>query len=170
MGSHSLLGVSGRPKPSSYPPCSCLPLCKLESREGATFASGVCPITASSRHTGKMVSLGYLWAGVLLGSSSTSFWHQAWGERVGICGVESAVSHFRQGHVEELWGLAAHPSRAQFVTCGQDKLVRLWSVESRQPVWSRTIEVRALEPHTPFQLERLRQCVSASGGDHTRAV
>lgn len=47
---------------------------------------------------------------------------------------------FLQGHVEELWGLATHPSRAQFVTCGQDKLVHLWSSETHQPVWSRTIE------------------------------
>ncbi|XP_071075858.1 echinoderm microtubule-associated protein-like 2 isoform X3 [Desmodus rotundus] len=54
--------------------------------------------------------------------------------------VHTGFSLLVQGHVEELWGLAAHPSRAQFVTCGQDKLVRLWSVESRQPVWSRTIE------------------------------
>ncbi|XP_008850265.2 echinoderm microtubule-associated protein-like 2 isoform X1 [Nannospalax galili] len=45
-----------------------------------------------------------------------------------------------QGHVEELWGLATHPSRAQFVTCGQDKVVHLWSSESHQPLWSRTIE------------------------------
>lgn len=45
--------------------------------------------------------------------------------------------------MEELWGLAAHPSGAQFVTCGHDKLVHLWSVESHQPLWSRTIEVRA---------------------------
>ncbi|KAB0398557.1 hypothetical protein E2I00_009908, partial [Balaenoptera physalus] len=50
------------------------------------------------------------------------------------------ISPFRQGHVEELWGLATHPSRGQFVTCGQDKLVHLWSVESHQPLWSRIIE------------------------------
>ncbi|XP_036992703.2 echinoderm microtubule-associated protein-like 2 isoform X1 [Artibeus jamaicensis] len=54
--------------------------------------------------------------------------------------VHTGFSLLVQGHVEELWGLAAHPSRAQFVTCGQDKLVHLWSVESHQPVWSRTIE------------------------------
>ncbi|KAF6077387.1 EMAP like 2 [Phyllostomus discolor] len=54
--------------------------------------------------------------------------------------VHTGFSLLIQGHVEELWGLAAHPSRAQFVTCGQDKLVHLWSVESHQPVWSRAIE------------------------------
>ncbi|XP_008575985.1 PREDICTED: echinoderm microtubule-associated protein-like 2 [Galeopterus variegatus] len=51
-----------------------------------------------------------------------------------------AVFLLCQGHVEELWGLATHPSRAQFVTCGQDKLVHLWSLESHQPLWSRIIE------------------------------
>uniref|UniRef100_A0A8C7E5U2 EMAP like 2 n=1 Tax=Naja naja TaxID=35670 RepID=A0A8C7E5U2_NAJNA len=35
-----------------------------------------------------------------------------------------------QGHTEELWGLATHPSLDQFLTCGQDKQVHLWSFES----------------------------------------
>lgn len=52
---------------------------------------------------------------------------------------------FLQGHVEELWGLATHPGRAQFVTCGQDKLVHMWSSETHQPLWSRTIEVMGWE-------------------------
>ncbi|XP_043292677.1 echinoderm microtubule-associated protein-like 2 isoform X1 [Cervus elaphus] len=55
--------------------------------------------------------------------------------------VHTGFSLLVQGHMEELWGLATHPSRAQFVTCGQDKLVHLWSVESHQPLWSRTIEL-----------------------------
>ncbi|EPY84981.1 echinoderm microtubule-associated protein-like 2 isoform 3 [Camelus ferus] len=54
--------------------------------------------------------------------------------------VHMGFSLLIQGHVEELWGLATHPSRAQFVTCGQDKLVHLWSAESHQPLWSRIIE------------------------------
>ncbi|KAM4825981.1 LOW QUALITY PROTEIN: echinoderm microtubule-associated protein-like 2 [Thomomys bottae] len=54
--------------------------------------------------------------------------------------VHTGFSLLVQGHVEELWGLATHPSRAQFVTCGQDKQVHLWSSESHQPLWSRTIE------------------------------
>ncbi|XP_019281512.2 echinoderm microtubule-associated protein-like 2 isoform X1 [Panthera pardus] len=54
--------------------------------------------------------------------------------------VHTGFSLLVQGHVEELWGLATHPSRAQFVTCGQDKLVHLWSAESRRPLWSRIIE------------------------------
>ncbi|KAL1769160.1 echinoderm microtubule-associated protein-like 2 isoform X1 [Sigmodon hispidus] len=54
--------------------------------------------------------------------------------------VHTGFSLLVQGHVEELWGLATHPSRAQFVTCGQDKMVHLWSSETHQPLWSRTIE------------------------------
>ncbi|XP_021497819.1 echinoderm microtubule-associated protein-like 2 isoform X1 [Meriones unguiculatus] len=54
--------------------------------------------------------------------------------------VHTGFSLLVQGHVEELWGLATHPGRAQFVTCGQDKLVHLWSSETHQPLWSRTIE------------------------------
>ncbi|KAL6085902.1 hypothetical protein STEG23_010903 [Scotinomys teguina] len=54
--------------------------------------------------------------------------------------VHTGFSLLVQGHVEELWGLATHPRRAQFVTCGQDKLVHLWSSEAHQPLWSRTIE------------------------------
>ncbi|XP_060114203.1 echinoderm microtubule-associated protein-like 2 isoform X1 [Heteronotia binoei] len=45
-----------------------------------------------------------------------------------------------QGHTEELWGLATHPSLDQFVTCGQDKQVHLWSVATHQPLWSKGIE------------------------------
>uniref|UniRef100_A0A670ZBB1 EMAP like 2 n=1 Tax=Pseudonaja textilis TaxID=8673 RepID=A0A670ZBB1_PSETE len=46
----------------------------------------------------------------------------------------------RQGHTEELWGLATHPSLDQFLTCGQDKQVHLWSVASHQPLWSKGVE------------------------------
>nr|XP_011734540.1 LOW QUALITY PROTEIN: echinoderm microtubule-associated protein-like 2 [Macaca nemestrina] len=54
--------------------------------------------------------------------------------------MHTGFSLLVQGHVEELWGLATHPGQAQFVTCGQDKLVHLWSSESHQPLWSRIIE------------------------------
>lgn len=54
--------------------------------------------------------------------------------------VHTGFSLLIQGHVEEVWGLATYPSGAQFVTCGLDKQVHLWSVESHQPLWSRVIE------------------------------
>ncbi|KAJ7989291.1 hypothetical protein DPEC_G00317960 [Dallia pectoralis] len=45
-----------------------------------------------------------------------------------------------QGHTDELWGLAMHPSKPHFLTCGQDKHVSLWNSTSHQPVWTKTIE------------------------------
>ncbi|XP_027003729.1 echinoderm microtubule-associated protein-like 2 isoform X2 [Tachysurus fulvidraco] len=51
-----------------------------------------------------------------------------------------ALTPIVQGHTDELWGLDVHPSTEQFVTCGQDKQVHLWDVDSHQPLWSKTIE------------------------------
>ncbi|XP_018619701.1 echinoderm microtubule-associated protein-like 1 isoform X2 [Scleropages formosus] len=45
-----------------------------------------------------------------------------------------------QGHTDELWGLAVHPSEPQFLTCGHDKHVCLWDSCSHQPLWTKTIE------------------------------
>ncbi|KAM9466957.1 echinoderm microtubule-associated protein-like 1 isoform 2-T2 [Clarias gariepinus] len=45
-----------------------------------------------------------------------------------------------QGHTDELWGLAVHPLKLQFLTCGHDKLVSLWDSESHQPLWTKTLE------------------------------
>ncbi|XP_038623371.1 echinoderm microtubule-associated protein-like 2 isoform X1 [Tachyglossus aculeatus] len=54
--------------------------------------------------------------------------------------VAAGFSSLVQGHTEELWGLAAHPSQDRFVTCGQDKQVHLWNVDTHRPIWSKTIE------------------------------
>lgn len=45
------------------------------------------------------------------------------------------------GHVDELWGLAAHPSLPQFVSAGWDRLLQLWDGLSHSTVWSKDIEV-----------------------------
>ncbi|KAJ6661899.1 hypothetical protein lerEdw1_013070 [Lerista edwardsae] len=45
-----------------------------------------------------------------------------------------------QGHTDELWGLAAHPSKPQFFTCGQDKHITLWDAISHRPIWNKIIE------------------------------
>ncbi|XP_063365069.1 echinoderm microtubule-associated protein-like 2 [Cydia amplana] len=47
------------------------------------------------------------------------------------------------GHVDELWGLAAHPTLPQFVTAGWDRLLQLWDGMSHSTVWSKDIEERA---------------------------
>ncbi|KAM3919119.1 echinoderm microtubule-associated protein-like 1 isoform 10-T10 [Leptodactylus fuscus] len=45
-----------------------------------------------------------------------------------------------QGHTDELWGLAAHSQKPQFLTCGHDKQITLWDAISHRPVWSKIIE------------------------------
>ncbi|XP_070771636.1 echinoderm microtubule-associated protein-like 4 isoform X2 [Enoplosus armatus] len=45
-----------------------------------------------------------------------------------------------QGHTDELWGLASHPSREMFLTCAQDRLVCLWNSVDHSLQWSRTLE------------------------------
>ncbi|XP_047458525.1 echinoderm microtubule-associated protein-like 4 isoform X2 [Mugil cephalus] len=45
-----------------------------------------------------------------------------------------------QGHTDELWGLASHPSREMFLTCAQDRLVCLWNSLDHSLHWSRTLE------------------------------
>uniref|UniRef100_A0A8C9XRS7 EMAP like 4 n=1 Tax=Sander lucioperca TaxID=283035 RepID=A0A8C9XRS7_SANLU len=41
-----------------------------------------------------------------------------------------------QGHTDELWGLASHPSSSVFLTCAQDRLVCVWSSEDHRLQWS----------------------------------
>ncbi|XP_038154239.1 echinoderm microtubule-associated protein-like 4 isoform X2 [Cyprinodon tularosa] len=45
-----------------------------------------------------------------------------------------------QGHTDELWGLATHPSRELFLTCAQDQLVCLWNSVDHSLQWSRSLE------------------------------
>ncbi|XP_075782700.1 echinoderm microtubule-associated protein-like 1 isoform X3 [Pelodiscus sinensis] len=45
-----------------------------------------------------------------------------------------------QGHTDELWGLAIHPSKPQFFTCGHDKHITLWDATSHRPIWNKIIE------------------------------
>ncbi|XP_061767367.1 echinoderm microtubule-associated protein-like 4 isoform X1 [Nerophis ophidion] len=45
-----------------------------------------------------------------------------------------------QGHTDELWGLASHPSRELFLTCAQDRLVCLWNAASHSLQWSKSVE------------------------------
>ncbi|XP_028026451.1 echinoderm microtubule-associated protein-like 2 isoform X3 [Bombyx mandarina] len=61
------------------------------------------------------------------------------------------------GHVEEVWGLAAHPSLAWFASAGWDRLLQLWDALSHSTVWSKDIEERA-------------QCVSWSADGAVLAV
>ncbi|XP_025089345.1 LOW QUALITY PROTEIN: echinoderm microtubule-associated protein-like 1 [Pomacea canaliculata] len=49
--------------------------------------------------------------------------------------LDLEFSPIMQSHLDELWGLAAHPSQHQFLTCGSDRLVYLWDSQSRSAVW-----------------------------------
>ncbi|XP_077477181.1 echinoderm microtubule-associated protein-like 1 isoform X2 [Stigmatopora argus] len=45
-----------------------------------------------------------------------------------------------QGHTDELWGLAAHPCKPHFLTCGYDRQICLWDSSSHQFIWSKHME------------------------------
>ncbi|XP_062240136.1 echinoderm microtubule-associated protein-like 3 isoform X1 [Platichthys flesus] len=45
-----------------------------------------------------------------------------------------------QGHVDEMWGLATHPSRSIFLTCGHDRQVCLWNTEEYKLDWCISLE------------------------------
>ncbi|XP_047466631.1 echinoderm microtubule-associated protein-like 1 isoform X9 [Mugil cephalus] len=45
-----------------------------------------------------------------------------------------------QGHTDELWGLAVHPCKSQFLTCGYDRQVCMWDSSSHQLIWTKTME------------------------------
>ena len=46
-----------------------------------------------------------------------------------------------QGHSDETWGLATHPTKALFVTCSYENLVCVWNGEKQEIIWSAFIEV-----------------------------
>uniref|UniRef100_A0A8B9TM40 Echinoderm microtubule-associated protein-like 3 n=1 Tax=Anas platyrhynchos TaxID=8839 RepID=A0A8B9TM40_ANAPL len=41
-----------------------------------------------------------------------------------------------QGHTDEVWGLATHPSRCLFLTCGHDRQLCLWDGQEHALAWS----------------------------------
>uniref|UniRef100_A0A4W5MSX3 EMAP like 3 n=1 Tax=Hucho hucho TaxID=62062 RepID=A0A4W5MSX3_9TELE len=45
-----------------------------------------------------------------------------------------------QGHVDEMWGLATHPSQDVFLTCGHDRQVCVWNTEEHKLDWCTTLE------------------------------
>uniref|UniRef100_A0A3P8W8P0 EMAP like 3 n=1 Tax=Cynoglossus semilaevis TaxID=244447 RepID=A0A3P8W8P0_CYNSE len=45
------------------------------------------------------------------------------------------------GHVNEMWGLATHPSQNIFLTCGHDRQVCLWNTEEHKLDWCISLEV-----------------------------
>ena len=49
-------------------------------------------------------------------------------------------SKIMSGHsVGELWGLAMHPTKEEFCTCGDDKMLRLWSIRSHDELATKAL-------------------------------
>ncbi|XP_036814060.1 echinoderm microtubule-associated protein-like 3 isoform X6 [Oncorhynchus mykiss] len=53
-----------------------------------------------------------------------------------------------QGHVDEMWGLATHPSQDVFLTCGHDRQVCVWNTAEHKLDWCTTLEVGGSGQHT----------------------
>uniref|UniRef100_A0A3Q2TVD2 EMAP like 3 n=1 Tax=Fundulus heteroclitus TaxID=8078 RepID=A0A3Q2TVD2_FUNHE len=45
-----------------------------------------------------------------------------------------------QGHLDEMWGLATHPSQDLFLSCSHDRQVCLWNTEEHNLDWCITLE------------------------------
>uniref|UniRef100_A0A665VVK0 Uncharacterized protein n=1 Tax=Echeneis naucrates TaxID=173247 RepID=A0A665VVK0_ECHNA len=50
------------------------------------------------------------------------------------------LSSLVQGHTDELWGLAVHPSKPHFLTCGYDRQVSLWDSSTHHLIWTKSME------------------------------
>ncbi|KAM4624799.1 echinoderm microtubule-associated protein-like 1 isoform 2-T2 [Polymixia lowei] len=54
--------------------------------------------------------------------------------------LDGEFTPITQGHTDELWGLAIHPCKSQFLTCGHDRQVSLWDSSSHQSIWTKHME------------------------------
>uniref|UniRef100_UPI00358FA3EB echinoderm microtubule-associated protein-like 2 n=1 Tax=Myxine glutinosa TaxID=7769 RepID=UPI00358FA3EB len=59
------------------------------------------------------------------------------------CTLDGDVTSIIQGHTDELWGLASHPTQGRFLTCSYDRRVTLWEARTYQPIWSKFVEESA---------------------------
>uniref|UniRef100_A0A8C2D809 EMAP like 3 n=1 Tax=Cyprinus carpio TaxID=7962 RepID=A0A8C2D809_CYPCA len=48
------------------------------------------------------------------------------------------------GHVDEMWGLATHPTQNIFISCGNDRQVCVWNAEDHKLDWCTTLEESGL--------------------------
>jgi len=50
-----------------------------------------------------------------------------------------------QGHSEELWALAGHPTEPEFITASFDQIVMLWHSDTHRLLWKTHVEVRLIQ-------------------------
>lgn len=58
-----------------------------------------------------------------------------------FCATVTKVRAPNQGHTDELWSVAAHPEQQQFLSCGYDRMIRMWDTMSKSCVWTKQIAV-----------------------------
>ncbi|XP_064359274.1 echinoderm microtubule-associated protein-like 3 isoform X2 [Dromaius novaehollandiae] len=54
--------------------------------------------------------------------------------------LDAGFAPIVQGHTDELWGLATHPSRSLFLTCGHDRQLCVWDSREHALAWSLALE------------------------------
>jgi len=55
--------------------------------------------------------------------------------------VNKVIQYYMQGHSEELWAIAGHPTEPEFVTAGYDQIVMLWHSDTHRLLWKTPVEV-----------------------------
>ncbi|XP_053575930.1 echinoderm microtubule-associated protein-like 3 isoform X2 [Bombina bombina] len=76
--------------------------------------------------------------------------------------LENGFSPIIQGHTDELWGLATHPSQNIFLTCGHDKQLCVWNGIEHTLSWSCALEDPGL--CADFHPSGREACVGLSTG------
>jgi WD40 repeat protein/Ca2+-binding EF-hand superfamily protein len=57
----------------------------------------------------------------------------------GAAGKNSSIKVSSSHSTGELWGLSVHPSREEFATSGDDKIIRIWSIRSHEVIRQRVM-------------------------------
>ncbi|XP_040184881.1 echinoderm microtubule-associated protein-like 3 isoform X2 [Rana temporaria] len=76
--------------------------------------------------------------------------------------LEHGFTPVIQGHTDELWGLATHPTHNIFMTCGHDKQLCIWNGSSHTLSWSCILEDHGL--CADFHPNGREACVGLSTG------
>ncbi|XP_072277725.1 echinoderm microtubule-associated protein-like 3 isoform X2 [Pyxicephalus adspersus] len=88
--------------------------------------------------------------------------------------LEHGFTPVIQGHTDELWGLATHPTQNIFMTCGHDKQLCIWNGSSHTLSWACILEDTGL--CADFHPNGREACVGLSTGKwlvvgmHTHSV